>query len=45
MPIEPALLAERRQDGGSEASIERAESRMLEVSVRRDGTGKPDPPG
>jgi hypothetical protein len=28
VPIEPALLAERSQDGESEASIERAKGRM-----------------
>jgi hypothetical protein len=36
-----ALLAERSQDGESEASIERANGRMPEASVRRDGTGEP----
>ena len=41
VPIEPALLAERSQDGESKASIERAKGRMPEASVRRDGMGPP----
>jgi lysophospholipase L1-like esterase len=36
------LLAERRQDAESEGSIERAEGRMPEASVRRDGRGNPE---
>jgi len=40
-----ALLAERSQDGESEASIERAEGRMPRASVRRDGTGNAGPHG
>jgi hypothetical protein len=42
VPIERALLAERSQDGESEASIERAEGRMPGGSVPRDGTGEPE---
>jgi len=41
VPEEPALLAKRRQGCRERASIERAESRMLVASVRRDGTGPP----
>jgi hypothetical protein len=37
------LLAERSQDGESEASIERAKGRMPGASVRRDGMGNPGP--
>jgi hypothetical protein len=37
------VLAERSQDGESEASIERAEARKADASVRRDGTGHPEP--
>jgi hypothetical protein len=36
MPIEPALLAKRRQDA-DRASMERPEGRMPVGSVRRDG--------
>jgi hypothetical protein len=41
--MEPALETERSQDGESEVSSERAKGRMPEVSVRRDGTGNPEP--
>jgi hypothetical protein len=45
MPIETALLAERSQDGESEARIEPAQGRMPGASVRRDGMGHPGPLG
>ena len=43
----PMPIERRRKPSGaglrSEVSSERAESRMLEASVRRDGTGNPGP--
>jgi hypothetical protein len=43
MPREPAYDDERRQDAGATAASERAAGTMPAASVRRRGTGSPEP--
>jgi hypothetical protein len=43
VPIETALETAAQAGCRSEVSIERAEGRMPAASVRRDGTGSPEP--